>query len=206
MSSKLIGVSDNHVLNILRSAGTKRWTIVPMTRQQTLAEHHGLVASLALELAKAALDPEVGHVGRNAFLLEVVSFALDHDLQEVVTGDLPTPGKTALGLVANAHFKDAEDAIRVQMGLPVVPTCTLTTHVLRAADNLEAIWYAGTHLCDGVGLEALRDICIRTASAARVWPPRLREAVRGVLETVLQLVINDQAEAAIVALCVSLED
>lgn len=187
MSNSLIGVVSNPYANLFRSGGTKRWTIVQMQRQQTLAEHHAIVASLVLQLCNE-LD-----MYQTNFRLILVEHALSHDLQEVVTGDLPTPGKAALGAAVGQAINNAEDVIRKDMGIHHILITDQQKNILRAADNLEALWFCGTHLQDGVGLEALGDIATRTASVARIWSPALRVGARRCLAAIIAMVINERA-------------
>lgn len=64
----------------------KRWHIVSTRRTQTLAEHSFNVAQIAVFLGKRLGVPQEWH-GKIA--LE----AIDHDIDEVLTGDAPTPAK-----------------------------------------------------------------------------------------------------------------
>jgi HD superfamily phosphohydrolase YqeK len=60
--------------------------MVPMSRQQSLAEHTFMVALVAEHLANS-LGLTTHHV---------VRLALYHDLEEVMTGDIPAPAKRKL--------------------------------------------------------------------------------------------------------------
>lgn len=203
MSNDLIGVANNHVINIFRSAGTKRWTIVPMVRQQTLAEHHGLVASIVMYIIRE-MD-----IGSPAMRLSLLERALNHDLQEVVTGDMPTPGKKALGESIGTAINEVENDIRVMMGLGEGEDRfygRTYTDILKAADNLEAMWFASTHAQCGVGLKALNDIAVRTAVIAEEWSPELRKVARSILAEIVKMVINDRAEEILMQLHSSLDD
>lgn len=73
----------------LRTAHVTRWQIVRVARQQTLAEHLYLVRTIVLEIARAA-----GLTGDETRLAE--QWALEHDVPEVITGDLATPVKAAI--------------------------------------------------------------------------------------------------------------
>lgn len=63
-----------------------RWHIVQTAREQSLAEHSFNVAQIALSVLRA-IGPAEGWEGRVALA------ALDHDIDEVITGDAPTPSK-----------------------------------------------------------------------------------------------------------------
>lgn len=65
-----------------------RWTVAPLIRRQSVAEHCFHVARTSQWLLQYHVDesPE--------FELEVIRLALDHDDAEAATGDAPSPGKT----------------------------------------------------------------------------------------------------------------
>ncbi len=73
----------------LRTAHVTRWQIVRTARQQTLAEHLYLVRTWVQAFAVAA-----GFGEYDTQLAE--KWALDHDLPEVITGDLATPVKAMM--------------------------------------------------------------------------------------------------------------
>lgn len=64
----------------------KRWHIVSTRKTQSLAEHSFNVALIAMEVIRLWGEPE-NWAGRIAVL------ALEHDLDEVIVGDIPTPAK-----------------------------------------------------------------------------------------------------------------
>ena len=77
----MIGIADK-----LRALDIIRWNMVPLQRQQSLAEHTFMVAMVAEHIAN-----ELG-ITTGA----VIRLALYHDLEEVMTGDIPAPTKRAL--------------------------------------------------------------------------------------------------------------
>lgn len=84
----------------LRAAHVKRWNIVRVAREQTVAEHMFRVRSITLAFADAA-----GFNVDDRLLAE--QWAMEHDIPEVKTGDLNTAVKAA--------FREAiphEDPIR----------------------------------------------------------------------------------------------
>ena len=65
-----------------------RWVVVPTIKKQSVAEHSFSVVTISLWLAKfhaRGEDPE--------FLIKVVRHAMEHDSEEAVTGDIPSPVK-----------------------------------------------------------------------------------------------------------------
>lgn len=69
--------------DILRASGVTRWHIVRTVRPQSLAEHTFDVVMIARAVAKMS--------GVDDY--EIIKAALLHDLDEIVTGDIPTPTK-----------------------------------------------------------------------------------------------------------------
>lgn len=73
----------------MRTAHVKRWQIVRVAREQTVAEHSYLVYTLVREFLDA-----LGLSGEECMV--AILWALEHDVPEVVTGDLNSPIKAAL--------------------------------------------------------------------------------------------------------------
>lgn len=86
---------------ILNLPNVRRWHTRPVRRDQTLAEHSGMVALLFLFLAPPDLsivDVEQG-----------TRLSLCHDLHETVFGDIPYPARMALqeaGIDLDGHCQD----------------------------------------------------------------------------------------------------
>lgn len=76
----------------LRSGHVKRWHMVRVLREQTLAEHLMLVQIVALEAADRLLAA-VPLTDPKAFRMDVMEWSMWHDMPEVVTGDISTPMK-----------------------------------------------------------------------------------------------------------------
>lgn len=87
----------------LRTAHVKRWQIVRVGREQTLAEHHYLVYHIAVEVIKVIHGkiPAFGeqanvHLVAPDEMRDTIEWALTHDIPEVITGDIATPAKRAM--------------------------------------------------------------------------------------------------------------
>ncbi len=79
-------------LKLMRQTHIKRWGIVPMKREQSLAEHSFRVWCLALALYDTLIP-----IPHNSFERESVgTWALLHDAEEIWTGDLPSTFKRKL--------------------------------------------------------------------------------------------------------------
>lgn len=83
----------------------KRWSLVATTAESTVASHSFNVAVLAMAMCKKmynTLDIDIKDVCYHAIL---------HDIDEVFTGDIPTPTKVAMreqGVEPNALFSGQE--------------------------------------------------------------------------------------------------
>ncbi len=97
----------------MRTSDVRRWHTVNVTKEQTLAEHHALVAgiSVALLFAVAKEDPDPFTVA------DTLMRALTHDSYEVIAGDVPS------GMKPEKEPLDSIDAI------------------VGVADSLEAYWW-----------------------------------------------------------------
>lgn len=82
--------------DIARSGHVTRWRSVRCARNQTLAEHHYLVAMIARELMRRILGDSLPAETR----LLVLEYALTHDAPELLMGDLPSPLKRRIAEVA----------------------------------------------------------------------------------------------------------
>lgn len=119
---------------ILRAQDVKRWGIVRMAKQQTLAEHSFNVAMIARAFAKAADYPDE----------QITKAALCHDLDEIITGDIPTPFKAMAkdqGMDLNSIYEHATGRGLDDMEIGLV----------KLADIVEAYWFATEY---GIGQHA----------------------------------------------------
>lgn len=125
------------LLDKLRLTQIKRYAICHTNRDQSVAEHSFNVLLIALELAKH------GNVLCDPF--EVASYAIDHDMEEVYTGDIPSSFKKML----LKHAPQAKPL--VQSPYEVDPA---VKGVVKLADYLEAIYYVrefgGSRLASGI--------------------------------------------------------
>lgn len=80
------------LLEKLRLAQVKRWPICSMNREQSVAEHSYGVMMVAAEIVNRMPSSMISE----DFYLKVIAYALVHDLDEVKTGDIPSPFKRRL--------------------------------------------------------------------------------------------------------------
>lgn len=122
-----------NLIDKLRAQTVKRWTVVHTTKQQSLAEHSFNVAMIAREIC---LELEISPV-------VVMQVALVHDLEEILTGDIPSPFKR----YAESRSMAINDLSTMELDLQLSSTEKL---ILKAADNIENTWFiqefaAGRH-------------------------------------------------------------
>ncbi len=72
-----------------RLKNIKRWSLMRNTRDENVQEHSHMVAVIAHALC--IINNKM--IGGNADEKEVLAYAVYHDANEVITGDLPTPIK-----------------------------------------------------------------------------------------------------------------
>lgn len=121
----------------LRLCQVKRYPICHTNRDQNVAEHSFNVLIIAMELAAQTGDKEL--------MVEVISYAIMHDMEEIYTGDIPSPFKRQLRAEcpSAAPLLDGldhpEDEVRA---------------IVKLADYLEAIWYirefGGSRLAESI--------------------------------------------------------
>ena len=76
------------IRDISRTGHVTRWHMVRTQRDQTLAEHLYLVTMYADEIARNVIKDYT-----DSDRLKLLSWCLEHDTPEILTGDIPTPAK-----------------------------------------------------------------------------------------------------------------
>jgi len=108
------------IQDILRLEHVKRWTVVPTTVSQSVASHTFNVVFIARAIAKiVGIDDS-----------RIIKMALEHDLDEIAVGDIPTPGKREIEKIYDfkfySHSKNSEEATDDEK------------YILKIADLMEA--------------------------------------------------------------------
>ena len=112
------------LVDLLRAQSVKRWTIVHTSKNQSLAEHSFNVCMIARAVCK--------HMSMDD--TNVIKGALVHDLDEIRTGDIPTPFKKAAltqGIDLNAVYTRVTDR----------SLSHVEQRIIKFADTLEAYWF-----------------------------------------------------------------
>lgn len=131
----------NVIRKQLQLSQVKRWPICHVNKDQSVAEHSFNVMLITKELT-SGLDDDLW--------LQCFAYALTHDMDEVETGDIPSPFKRKLR-------RECPAIIETLDGPP--KASPLIRAIVKLADYLEAIYwlreYGGSRTAEG---EILGDI------------------------------------------------
>ena len=125
--SKVVGIADLNQMTVV-----KRWQIVDMSRKYSIAEHSYRVAMISAQIAEfMGFDVE--------FQQRCIGIGLIHDIEEIFTGDTPTPIK---------KFLKNNDAYQATVAQKVYDTfhgtkptnCVSENHVVKLADYADTLF------------------------------------------------------------------
>jgi hypothetical protein len=138
---------------LMRTGHVKRWQIVRVAREQTIAEHmYRVFIITGFICSHLQVDTETGK--------RATTWALMHDVPEVITGDIATPAKEAMrkALPADDPIRNIElkmsDSYRIAYGeakTPVTPGAITAYEIVKLADLIEAKMFLG---CEMIGNHA----------------------------------------------------
>lgn len=136
----------------LRSGHVRRWHIVAVSREQTVADHMHRVGVIAEEILRI-----LGLFDWNFNItLNVMRWAAIHDRHEYLLGDLPTPGKDAIRYhgthecpdpVGSASARIDPEAEELRECIEEGGDMPLAGRIVKYADLLEAMNYVGIFGC-----------------------------------------------------------
>ena len=142
-------MTPERMRRLRRLSTVPRWTTVPMTRRQNVAEHSFHVAWIALELANYNKAVKYGELE----LSDLLTLALFHDESEAVSGDIATPFKRNWGGDA---IKDMEQ--EYGMGHHYKTLDHQARVIIKLADLIEAfIWLNEEKALGNKLLKPIRD-------------------------------------------------
>lgn len=138
--------------DLARSGHVTRWHSVRTFREQTLAEHHYMVAMVSNKLAKDILGSDINDSER----LQLLEYALWHDMPELVMGDISSPCKNRIKQICGKHQVNPIDQLEEE----IAPwLCKLKrnlkpelTIIVKLADLIDAILFISQ---EGIGKHAL---------------------------------------------------
>ena len=152
---------------LLRCRHVKRWHIVRVARDQTVAEHSWAVTMIARHLCD-----RLGLFLSPSDMLMMVEWSLMHDATETVIGDLPTPTSEVVG----RWMRDKEMAISTAWGVRHAWASSamdgLPLEIVKMADIIEAISFLDD---DAVGAHAERvELALRARLVERINGAEIR--------------------------------
>ena len=136
--------------DVMRLSSVKRWAIVEMSREQSVAEHSYNVAMIVMMLVNEMENEEDVEVPE---LFTSLFWSLVHDLPELLTGDIPTPAKKHMDL----HKLDQEN-FPIYWEVKRRTMVTLTATIVKAADCIDALQFAKKFCVDSRREEIIKDI------------------------------------------------
>lgn len=146
----------------------KRWSLVATTAESNVASHSFNVAVIAMAIRKRMFNTI--HF-TNA---EVCYYALLHDIDEVFTGDLPTPTKMAI----RAQGVEPNELFDGQGEKPIPPHIKL---IIKIADLIDNYIFISQHGAGTRAAGAASEVRGRLDEALDGAPPDLQRAGREVL-------------------------
>ncbi len=137
----------------LRAGHVRRWHIVAVAREQTIADHMYRVGVIAEEILRI-----LGYFSwDNNLTLNVMRWAAIHDRHEYLMGDLPTPTKEAVrtqlvttyggDVFEQAAASIDPEAEELRSCVAEDGECPLAGHIVKLADLMEAMNYIGIFGC-----------------------------------------------------------
>lgn len=151
---------DVSVGQIMKMSVVKRWAIIDMLKQQSIAEHSYNVAMFATIL----IDSFPRELRKYKSI--TIQWALLHDITEVKTGDIPTPLKYEI----NSSIKEAELSMFPGVSAAkkfMEENWPIPLKIIRVADCLDALFFAGKYCIDANKDQIIREIFTRARLAAR---------------------------------------
>lgn len=139
----------------LRTGHVRRWHIVAVSREQSIAEHMHRVGIIAEQILRI-LDR---YSWDSNLTINVMRWAHIHDRSEVVTGDTPTPAKVAMRYASEVG-RDSEEVVDPLARITAIidpeadelRRCVehdqpLAGAIVKLADLIEAMNYVGIFGC-----------------------------------------------------------
>lgn len=125
--TEVVGIADLNQMTVV-----KRWQIVDMPRKYSIAEHSYRVAMIAAQIAEfMGFDVE--------FQQRCIGIGLIHDIEEIFTGDTPTPIKKFLKN-NDAYQATVADKVYDTFHGTTPTDCVSEKHVVKLADYADTLF------------------------------------------------------------------
>lgn len=150
--------------DILRAGDVTRWNIVHTSKISTVADHQYNVTMIARAMAKLSGCPDSN----------LIKAALEHDLDEIVTGDIPSPTKDK----ARAMGFEINDILQTSQRQRILGKEELL--ILQIADTMENAWFIRNY---GIGRHAEQvslELEEKLQQGMCLLPPTICDAARSV--------------------------
>lgn len=148
----MAGILDFNVSEALRLSNIKRWGIIEMSREQSVAEHSYNVSLISLCVVNHIKGGQWEHDSEIRNLrADTLEWAVVHDLPEVVTGDIPTPMKDHISMDYSQIFP-----IYSQMYSELFTSTAMV--IVRLADLIDARQFAQKFCVDSRKEEIVSEI------------------------------------------------
>lgn len=139
MTDKLNNYKALNIQDILRAEDIKRWTIIKHTGDQSLAEHTFNVIAISRDICRRMGVSDVA----------VIKYAFDHDLDEILTGDIPTPAKDRLKLEDSYCGGSKDDCTSTEIA------------IVNLADIIEALRFINVHGLGRLSAQVMDGLILR---------------------------------------------
>jgi hypothetical protein len=183
--------ADAGIETVIRFGEVSRWHMIRTDRRQTLAEHSANVALLAMYLARTAPDMYFGSGD------SIAAAALTHDIEEVFTGDIPTPVKRYL-----TGLSELEKALRPEAMYPVQVT-DRARELIKVCDLADTLRFIHVHGKGRVAKHAEAGIgsamVAKAAEAWKIWPRIVAQHVFQSIYLYVYETRNDSAWSTVTA-------
>lgn len=168
---------DFSLKQVMRLSSIKRWGIMEMSKDQSVAEHSYNVAMIANMLLTAMFAREGdGHHGTDMdafmrceeelFAWTLLEYALSHDLPELATGDIPTPLKKEIG-ASLSKWEDKEFPNLKTYKSGIASSMPSVLLLCKIADLIDAVQFGAKHCVDDRKEEVLCEMRSRIIQTIR---------------------------------------
>lgn len=120
---------------LLTLSHVPRWSIIDKLRIQTVGDHSFRVAAIVLILVEE-FDRRNLYVSKS----KALELAIIHDMDEAISGDLPTPYKQLKGLQESTFRPDTNEAFLVKLADLLEATIFLDRYGVRSKEISDKIY------------------------------------------------------------------